>query len=391
MKRLLIVDSSVTSRSPTMRGWLAAASKVLPQRFDEVEVWGFRCELEGSWVKWRRIKPVTSRWAIQSVFYEQTVRRMMRRQDASYRSETLVQSTGAHLETADIRYIQFWNKAFSEAAAERPRYLRLPLKDRVVGRLAIKRELEALRPGKSGEWWCVSRGIAAPIIRASQVPPVVRYLPNAYDNSRFNPAVRLRWRDEMRMFHGFAEGDIVLAFSAFGHFERKGLRQAVQAVAKLAAGARPVRLLVIGGSQAVIGSFKRRMSLADIDLSGVRFIGLQDDIERHLSAADAFFMPSHFEAFSLAEIEAAALGLRLYLTAHPGHEMVLREHQNGRLLPWDPEGMASVLDEEIRSGAIIKPHQVMGEALSPDEYADLMGRHYDAAIARKWGLDGLAR
>jgi hypothetical protein len=66
--------------------------------------------------------------------------------------------------------------------------------------------------------------------------------------------------------------------------------------------------------------------------------------------------------------------------------MILREGVNGRLLPWEPEGMARIIAEEIRSGDVRKIHQEMGEALIAESYAMTMAAHYEAAIARKWGI-----
>ena len=385
MKRLLVIDSSVAAKSPAMRGWLAAASKILPQRFDEVEVWSFTCELEEDWVKWKKIYPVTSRWAIQSIFYERAVRRMIAGLSPEYLAETLIQCTGTHLRRTDIRFIHFWNTAYAEAAAERPNSLRLSVLQKAVGCLIIREERQALVRGNTGEWWCVSRGIAAPILRNSPNDIVVRYLPNSYNPERFNHRIRERHRHEMRESLGFTDDEVVLGFSAFGHFERKGLRQAAQAVAELRAKGYPVRMLILGGRPTAIQSFRSSMSRQRIDTSGLHFAGLVNDMEKHLSAADAFFMPSHFEAFSLAEIEAAALGLRLYLTAHPGHEMILREGVNGRLLPWEPSGMAKILEEEIQCNVLGQTHHEMGEALVAETYASTLAAHYDSAIVRKWG------
>ncbi len=103
-------------------------------------------------------------------------------------------------------------------------------------------------------------------------------------------------------------------------------------------------------------------------------------MEQHLSAADGLLFPSHFEAFSLAEIEAAALGLRLYLTPHYGSEMIIREPENGRLLPWDVAGMAEVLRMELDAGLVTQNHDNVGEALSPDQYAEKITRLYEEAI-----------
>jgi Glycosyltransferase len=385
MKRLLVIDSLVSPRSPAMRGWLKAAPEVLPQRFDEVEIWGFGCDLTAPWVRWQKVRPVSSRWAIQSLFYERAIRHMIMKLPRSYCDETLIQCTGTHLPKVDIRFIHFWNNAFAAAAASRPHFLKLPLKDKIFGPGIMKAEAEALRPGNTGEWWCVSRGIAAPIVQNSPSPPIIRLLPNTYDPVRFNHSTRNKWHEAMRTDLNFSKEDIVLGFSAFGHFERKGLRQAVQVIEMLRNSGFPVKLLVLGGDTRAIRTFRTTMQACGISLDGIHFAGLVTTMEKYLSAADAFFMPSHFEAFSLAEIEAAALGLRLYLTAHPGHEMILRENNNGRLLPWEPEGMAEIIRQEIQTGIIGIPHYELGEALTADSYARTMGSHYDAAISRKWG------
>jgi len=384
MRRLLIVDPTLAAKSPTMRGWLSVASKILPQRFDEVEVWCFDCELMEPWLKWTKINPVSTRGAIQSMFYQREVRRKISQLSHIYLAETLIQSTGAYLPRADIRFIQFWNTAFMEAAANRPQFLKFSLRERLFTPSVIRDEAEALKAGNTGEWWCVSRGIAAPILRDSEQAPVIRYIPNTYDPARFNHSVRLLWYEKMRREYGFAPEEVVLGFSAMGHFERKGLRQAVQVVEALRRLGHPVSLLVLGGGAATIKKFRHEMKHLKVGLEGVHFAGMVTEIEKHISAADAFFMPSHFEAFSLAEIEAAALGLRLYLTAHPGHEMILREDINGKLLPWDPQGMTAILDREVREGIIRHKHHEMGEALVEETYATAMASHYDAAIARKW-------
>ena len=115
----------------------------------------------------------------------------------------------------------------------------------------------------------------------------------------------------------------------------------------------------------------------------IRFAGYVAPPEWHLSAGDALIFPSHFEAFSLMEIEAASLGLQLYLTAHPGSEMILREGVNGRLLPWDVDGMVATLTGDITSGVIRESHCELGEALAPDSYANLLSSLYSEAILRK--------
>lgn len=383
MRRLLVIDAKVTPASPSMRGWLAAAAAFQDQ-FDEIEVWACHCSLAGPKVHFRPIKTRLFPGALAAVGFSWAVNRRLRRRTASWFRETLIQCTGCTSTRADIRFIHFWNTAFMAAAKSAGADLKLGFREKLFRRIAVHDETAALRAGHTGAWWCVSRGIAEPIHPADQNRAPVGYLPNAYDDTRFNHQTRGQWRGPMRGHYGFQPDETVFGFSGFGHFERKGLRQAVAAVNLLAEKGLKVRLLVIGGKPAVVAAFQKGLETAGVSTANLVFTGLVTEMEKHLAAADALFFPSHFEAFSLAEIEAAALGLRLYLTAHPGREMILREPVNGRLLPWGAPGMAAVLEEEIRSGTVRQPHHEMGEALNPSAYQKALSQLFAAAIVRKW-------
>ncbi|MBK1882484.1 glycosyltransferase [Luteolibacter pohnpeiensis] len=309
--------------------------------------------------------------------------RAYRKLPPDYLSGTFTQCTGEHLPVADSRYIHFWNLAYKEAINHHPDEMQVPAKQRLFINLAIRGERQALRPGSTGEWWCVSRGIADPIEKAVGLGQTFRFLPNSFNPERFNTKKRSSFRAAMRKHYGFSEDETILAFCSFGHFVRKGLLNAIEAVDKLRSSGRSIRLLVLGGNESTISDIRSRMASKRMNGEGVVFAGLVSATEEHLSAADALIFPSFFEAFSLVEIEAAALGIRLYLTPHPGSEMILREPENGRLLPWNLDRMVDVLADDFDSGMMQKPHQEIGEALTPDSYAQTLSNFYSQAIARK--------
>lgn len=377
---LLVIDSSVTRKSPSMRAWLAAAPIVLPRYFKRVDIWAIDNELELPIAYWHRFPKFTKYWPVYGAVYRAMIRRAFDKIPPLQRQDTLVQCTGALLEHCDVRYIQFWNRAFQDLAASKPKEIQQSLIGRLSGKWAARDESRALKKGATGEWWCVSRGIAEPIRLSSEDDPKIRILPNTYDAVHFNSEVRREWRTKMRQHYGFSNGEHVLAFSAFGHYERKGLLQAAEAIARLRAAGENICLLVLGGSPKHIHYFKKKVELLGISTEGLHFAGLVNEMEKHLSAADGLFFPSHFEAFSLVEIEAAALGLRLYLTAHPGSEMILREGINGRLLPWEVQGMVNILHQEIHSGAMGTNHSETGEALDAERYTETLGSYYENAI-----------
>ena len=362
-----------------MRAWVDAFP-VVEKMFASVEFWAVECELaDRPGVIWRRVPQYSRFWRIQAIAYQLTVRRWMRRAAQRW---AIVQCTGCFLPKADVRYIHFWNRALLEEAAARPESLALGPVTRWSTWLAARDEEDVARNSAATKWWwVVSRSLAKRIQAGETAEGDFETLPNQYDPRRFNPAQRLRWRGPMRERYQLGAHEIVLAFSAFGHFERKGLLQVMEAVSFLRAAGLMVRLLVLGGRDATISSFRKSLRRRGIDDSGTIFAGMVDEMDRHLSAADAFFFPSHFEAFSLAEIEAAALGLRLYLTPHYGSEMILREPENGRLLPWDSRGMANILEEEIKAGRIGTFHTQLGEALDPAGFRRRLGKLYEKALA----------
>lgn len=377
--KLIVIDPHITTKSPSMRAWVGAFPGIR-DLFESVEVWASDCDLpESDGVVWKRFPQRLPTWTLHARDYQRRVLAMARALPPGGRH--LVQVTGCVVPAADIRYIHYWNSALLEEHAARRETFPLPITKKLPALLAARDERAAVKSAKAADsWWVVSRSLAEKI-QLGGASGHFEVLPNQYDPLRFNPTVRTEWRDRMRGDYGFQPTESILAFSAFGHFERKGLRQAVEAVELLRGKGHAVRLLVLGGTPATVERFRGSLTPAQRD--GCVFAGLVDSIERHLVTADGLLFPSHFEAFSLAEIEAAALGLRLYLTPHYGSEMILREPDNGRLLPWDAAGMAEVIAQDITDGTLGETHRILAEALTPEAYGQTLRALYQQAIRRK--------
>ena len=211
------------------------------------------------------------------------------------------------------------------------------------------------------QWWspslrmalAVSDSIADEVRPRARAGVKVETLPNSYDETRFTPGVRVLHRDAMRKSLGYGEDDKVFCFVSTGHYRRKGFWLAVHAlhlVRRTDVG-KNAKLLVVGGSAAAVSALRRKAS-ADFPGSEdwITFAGLQKEVEKYYAASDAFIFPSYFEAFCLAEIEAAACGLPLLLTPHHGTEMILRDGVNGRLLSFDPDEMSRQLEQFLAEG-----------------------------------------
>lgn len=376
--KLLAIDPNFTSTSPSVRAWVAAFP-AFSGLFESVEIWTSDCDIPESAGVTVRIFPKRFRSVLTGMAFNRDIRRAL--SDRGKRDDEIVQITGFGGGDIDIRLIQFSHLLMSREISKRKLRDHFSWKNRFFSDLEARKELRVLkRWGATGHWLVVSRFLGRKLRWMDCNESTLDIVPNRHDSARFHRGLTASHRAAMRKHYGIEDGEIVLGFSAFGHFERKGLRLACQAVSILREKGLPVRFLILGGTESHIAAFRTTLHRRGIGEDGLIWAGLVEGIEKHLSAADAFLFPSHFEAFSLAEIEAAALGLRLYLTRHYGAEMIMREPVNGRYVPWEPEGMADVLSDDIQSGLITETHAEMGEALNTVEFEEQMSDFYRKMI-----------
>jgi glycosyltransferase involved in cell wall biosynthesis len=139
---------------------------------------------------------------------------------------------------------------------------------------------------------------------------------------------------------GWTTEDIVLAFVALGHFERKGLPLLLEALGV----ARNPRLktIVVGGSRSGIAAHRERANKSGLN-GNVTFVQTQKDVRPYLWAADALALPSYYEVFPLVALEAAAAGLPLLVTQLNGVEEFLRDGENGLLMERNAAGVTNCL------------------------------------------------
>ena len=249
---------------------------------------------------------------------------------------------------ADVSNVQFCHHAYN---AEHP-----PLAP--WRRLAAWAERWAYRPRVTRTLVAASDGIAAELGRWFPRAAVV-VIPNGVDTARFrpDPAARHRFRAE----HAIPEGALVAAFVG-GDWERKGLRHAIDAVARS-----PAWRLVVAG--------KGRPAPHE----RVHFLGPVPDPETVLAAADAFVLPSAYEAMSLVVLEAAACGLPLLVADVSGIAGVVVDGETGFAIERDgdaiAERLAALEDPELRArmGAAARRH---AETLDWGAVVDAYARVY---------------
>jgi UDP-glucose:(heptosyl)LPS alpha-1,3-glucosyltransferase len=169
---------------------------------------------------------------------------------------------------------------------------------------------------------------------------------NAVDLERFDARryvgsdFRRRLRDDPQ--HDFpVTDDDVLALMVANDFDRKGLRQAIEALA--AVEEERLKLLVVGGDdEGAYVNHAAAMGLLDRCL----IAGALPAPQEAYAAADFFVLPTRHDPCSLVVLEALAMGLPVISTRFNGACEIMTDGVHGYILD-DPED-ASALAEAMR-------------------------------------------
>ena len=139
----------------------------------------------------------------------------------------------------------------------------------------------------------------------------------------------------------------VVALIAANELARKGFDVLVEAQARL--GDQRLQVLLVGRKPLSVACKRRLAELGVADR--VRYAGSRSDMGRMHAAADLFVLPTQYEAFALAIIEALASGLPVITTKVPGAGDRVVDMHNGLLLddPRSSERTAGLLNQAIDS------------------------------------------
>jgi len=159
---------------------------------------------------------------------------------------------------------------------------------------------------------------------------------NGVDLKRFQPRHGEALRRHLRARLAIAEDARVWLFVGSG-FARKGLLAALVALAR----AGGTSMLVVVGDDRHKRRYEAKARALGI-ASRCRFVGVQSDVVPYYAMADAFILPTLYDPFPNAVLEALASGLPVLTTSACGAREVIVEGANGWLCePLDEEPMAS--------------------------------------------------
>lgn len=229
---------------------------------------------------------------------------------------------------------------------------------------------------------CASRLVADELERAHGVAPErILLLPNAVDVGTFSPEPHAARARALRAEQA-PPGSRVWLLPASG-WHRKGLETALRALA-----VRPAEdlLWIAGGDHPAPWRAKARA----IGVEGrVRFLGRRDDMPVVYAAADGVVLPTRYDPFANATLEAAAAGRAVVTTRANGASEWLGDEVLLLDRAGDAEGLAAALGtladdaERARRGAALRarartldwPSHV---ARLREEYASLAARRLRA-------------
>lgn len=184
-----------------------------------------------------------------------------------------------------------------------------------------------------------SRGVEKELIKHYDIGAApVRIIPNGADTNIFKPLDE-GGRELWRQANGFQPEDIILIFAG-GEWARKGLDIAIQTLGRIRI---PSVKLFVAGHDADLRRYKSLACALGVK-DRVTFGGFRRDMAVALGAADIFFFPSRYEAFSLATIEAAACGLPLVASCINGTEDFITPGETGYFVEHDADHAAKVLE-----------------------------------------------
>jgi UDP-glucose:(heptosyl)LPS alpha-1,3-glucosyltransferase len=168
---------------------------------------------------------------------------------------------------------------------------------------------------------------------------------NGVDLLRFHPRNREQMGKTVRRALGLGPDEQVLLLVGSG-FERKGVWSLIHGAAEALARGRhtPLKLIIAGkGNPRPYLALARRLGLA----GQVLFVGIWPQVEALYAAANAFVLPTLYDPFSNACLEAMASGLPVLTSEANGASELIVHGRNGFIVedPMNPSEIGGKLVE----------------------------------------------
>lgn len=197
----------------------------------------------------------------------------------------------------------------------------------------------------------VSRKVKAEIEREYGIDPRnVVVIHDGVDLEAFHPRNRARWRAPIRDSLGLGHDEFVVVFVG-GEYRLKGLGPLLEAALRISGA---VKVLAVGVKRdAALRRLVNQSRVANL----VTFVEHSSDMPSLYAAADCFALPTRYDTFSMATLEALASGLPVIISRAAGVSELVRPDRDCIILEdvEDVESLAAHLgrlarDQALRAG-----------------------------------------
>lgn len=130
----------------------------------------------------------------------------------------------------------------------------------------------------------------------------------------------------------------------------KGINELVSAFKRLHAEHPATRLLLVGPFEDNLDPVSEETRATIETLSAIEAVGWQSDVRPFLAASDVFVFPSYREGFPNVVMQAGALGLPSIVTDINGSNEIIRNGENGVIIPSkDEEALYQTLKDTLEN------------------------------------------
>jgi UDP-glucose:(heptosyl)LPS alpha-1,3-glucosyltransferase len=167
----------------------------------------------------------------------------------------------------------------------------------------------------------------------------VKVVYNGIQLDRFDPSNKKYFCDEVRQQLKISDHEVMILFVGSG-FERKGLEYLIKSVQYVKE--KNWRLVLVGK-----GKWRKYLKFTSKkNQEKITCLEPIDEIEKLYAAADFFILPSIYEPFGNANLEALASGLPVITSQNTGASEIITPKKEGIILedPSDSKSIAEAID-----------------------------------------------
>jgi glycosyltransferase involved in cell wall biosynthesis len=230
----------------------------------------------------------------------------------------------------------------------------------------------------------VSGAVKESVVYYDHIPPEkVQVLYNGIDFSQADPSGN---RGEIRSAMGIKTDEVAIGVVARLE-EQKGHKVFLEALSLIPHLMADLKVLFVGDGKLrlALEAETQKRGLSD----RVIFLGTRKPIFPILEALDLFVLPSLWEGFSLALLEAMGMGLPVIATRVGGAEEVITSGQNGFLIPpGEPKTLAGSIQEFLSHRDLFRQmarrgQEAVREDFSKERHLSLLQDLYQEVLKTK--------